>query len=110
MSTYAIIEESGGQRKVQQDEPILIDLVNGGESKAGDTIEVDKVLVVGEPGGSAKLGTPYVSGAKVTLEITEPVVMGDKLVIRKFRTKNTYERKTGHRQRYTGAVVKAIAG
>ncbi|MFK7882826.1 MAG: 50S ribosomal protein L21 [Phycisphaerales bacterium] len=110
MTTYAIIEESGGQRKVQQDEQILIDLVNGGESKAGDTITVDNVLVVGEPGGSAKLGTPYVKGAKVTLEITEPVVMGDKLVIRKFRTKNTYERKTGHRQRYTGAVVKTIAG
>lgn len=110
MTTYAIIEESGGQRKVQQDEQILIDLVNGGEAKAGDTITVENVLVVGEPGGSAKLGAPYVKGAKVTLEITEPVVMGDKLVIRKFRTKNTYERKTGHRQRYTSAVVKTIAG
>jgi len=110
MTTYAIIEESGGQRKVHQDEQILIDLVNGGESKAGDTIDVDSVLVVGEPGGSAKLGTPYVKGAMVTLEITEPIVMGDKLVIRKFRTKNTYERKTGHRQRYTGATVKSIKG
>jgi ribosomal protein L21 len=38
------------------------------------------------------------------------VVMGDKLVIRKFRSKNTYERKTGHRQRYTGATVKSING
>ena len=110
MSNYAIIEESGGQRKVQQDEQILIDLVNGGEGKAGDTITVDKVLVVGAPGGSAKIGTPYVKGATVTLEITEPVVMGDKLVIRKFRTKNTYERKTGHRQRYTRATVKSING
>lgn len=108
MSTYAIIEESGGQRKVQQGDEILIDLVNGGEGKAGDTITVDRVLVVGEPGGSAKIGTPLVKGATVTLEITEPVVMGDKLVIRKFRTKNTYERKTGHRQRYTGATVKSI--
>lgn len=110
MSTYAIIEESGGQRKVQQDEQILIDLVNAGEAKQGDTIVVDKVLVVGEPGGSAKIGTPYVAGATVTLEITEPVVMGDKLVIRKFRTKNTYERKTGHRQRYTSAKVTSIVG
>lgn len=107
---YAIIEESGGQRKVQQGDTILIDLVNAGEAKAGDTISVDKVLVVGEPGGSAKIGTPYVGGASVTLEITEPVVMGDKLVIRKFRTKNTYERKTGHRQRYTRATVQSING
>ncbi len=105
---YAIIEESGGQRKVQQGDEILIDLVNAGEASVGDTITVDSVLVVGEAGGSAKIGTPYVKGASVTLEITEPVVMGDKLVIRKFRSKNTYERKTGHRQRYTGATVKSI--
>lgn len=105
---YAIIEESGGQRKVQQGDEILIDLVNAGEAAVGSTITVDSVLVVGEAGGSAKIGTPYVKGASVTLEITEPVVMGDKLVIRKFRSKNTYERKTGHRQRYTGATVKSI--
>lgn len=107
---YAIIEESGGQRKVQQGDEILIDLFNAGEANVGDTITVDTVLVVGETGGSAKIGTPYVSGASVTLEVTEPTVMGDKLTIRKFRTKNTYERKTGHRQRYTGVKVTAING
>lgn len=107
---YAIIEESGGQRKVQQGDAILIDLVNQGEAKEGDTITIDKVLVVGEPGGSAKIGTPYVPGASVTLKITEPVVKGDKVVIRKFRSKNTYERKTGHRQCYTGATVESIQG
>lgn len=110
MAMYAIIEESGGQRKVQQGDEILIDLHNAGDSKVGDTVTVEKVLVVGEPGGSAKLGKPFVKGASVTLEITEPVVMGDKLVIRKFRTKNTYERKTGHRQRFTAATVKSING
>lgn len=107
---YAIIEESGGQRKVTADENILIDLVNGGESKAGDTITIDKVLVVGAAGGDAKIGAPYVAGASVTLEITEPVVKGDKLYIHKFRTKNTYQRKTGHRQRYTAAKVTGING
>lgn len=108
--TYAIIEESGGQRKVSADETILIDLYNGGEAKAGDTITVDKVLVVGSAGGDAKVGTPYVDGASVTLEITEPVVKGDKLYIYKFRPKNTYQRKTGHRQRYTAVKVSGIKG
>lgn len=108
--TYAIIEESGGQRKVTDGEIIYIDLYNGGESKAGDKIEIDKVLVVGEAGGDAKLGAPYVSGASVTLEITEPVKKGDKIFIHKFRTKSTYQRKTGHRQRYTIAKVAGIKG
>lgn len=109
-TTYAIIEESGGQRKVTEGESIYIDLYNGGEAKAGDTISVDKVLVVGATGGDAKLGAPYVDGASVTLEITDPVVKGDKIYIHKFRTKSTYQRKTGHRQRYTRVNVSSIKG
>ncbi len=108
--TYAIIEESGGQRKVTENENIIIDLYKGGESKPGDTITIDKVLVVGSIGGDATLGTPFVKGATVTLEITEPMIKGDKLFIHKFRTKSTYQRKTGHRQRYTRAKVTAIKG
>ena len=109
-TTYAIIEESGGQRKVTEGEVIYIDLYNSGESKAGDTIEIDKVLVVGTAGGDAKLGAPYVKGASVTLEVTEPMKKGDKLFIHKFRTKNTYRRKTGHRQRFTIVKVAGIKG
>ena len=108
--TYAIIEESGGQRRVAADEQILIDLHNAGESKPGEKIKIDRVLVVGQPGGTAKIGTPYVEGAAVTLEVVEPVVMGDKLHIYKFKPKKGYKRKTGHRQRYTGVKVAAIKG
>lgn len=107
---YAIIEESGGQRKVRQGDEILIDLYNAGESNAGDAITYDKVLVVGPEGGDAKIGQPYVDGASVTAEVIEPVVMGDKLHIYKFRPKKHYKRKTGHRQRYTAVRVTAING
>ena len=109
-ATYAIIEESGGQRRVESGESILIDLYQQGEAKAGDTITIDKVLVVGPEGGDAKLGTPYVAGASVTLEIVEPLVKGDKLFIYKFKPKKGYKRKTGHRQKYTGVKVSAING
>ena len=108
--TYAIIEESGGQRKVTENENIIIDLYQSGESKAGDTITIDKVLVVGSVGGDATLGEPYVKGATVTLEITEPMFKGDKLFIHKFRTKSTYQKKTGHRQRFTKVKVSGIKG
>ena len=105
---YAIIEESGGQRKVTQDETILVDLLEGGEAKG--SITFDKVLVVGDEGGSAKIGKPYVDGASVTAEIVEPVVMGDKVHIYKFKPKKGYRRKTGHRQRYTAVKITGIAG
>ena len=107
---YAIIEESGGQRKVVQGEEILVDLFEEGSAEAGKKISFDKVLVVGEIGGSAKLGMPYVAGAKVTAEIVEPVVLGEKLDIQKFREKKTWRKKTGHRQRYTRVRVTAING
>lgn len=107
---YAIIEESGGQRIVNVDDQILIDLYEGGEGKAGDTITIDKVLVAGPVGGDAKIGAPYIKGASVTFEIIEPMVKGDKIYIYKFRPKNTYQRKTGHRQRFTACKVTAIKG
>ncbi|MDX9910317.1 MAG: 50S ribosomal protein L21 [Phycisphaerales bacterium] len=107
---YAIIEESGGQRRVEQGEVILVDLIEGGGAEAGKAITFDRVLVVGPEGGSAKVGTPFVKGAKVTGEIVEPVVMGDKVHIFKFRPKKGYQRKTGHRQRYTSVKITSIAG
>jgi len=107
---YAIIEESGGQRKVAADETILIDLYKGGESAKGETITFDRVLVVGEEGGKAKIGTPLVEGASVAGEVVEPIVKGEKIDIHKFKPKKGYKRKTGHRQRYTRVKVTSIKG
>ncbi len=68
---YAIIEDSGSQRKVVKGEIILVDLIDGGLAEVGKAVKFDKVLVVGEVGGSAKIGQPYVSGASVDGEIVE---------------------------------------
>lgn len=107
---YAIIEESGGQRKVVEGDEILIDLYESGEADQGASITFDKVLVVGPEGGDAKVGTPYVAGASVSAEVIEPVVKGEKLHIYKFKPKTGYRRKTGHRQRYTAVRVTGITG
>ncbi len=107
---YAIIEESGGQRKVTEGEEILIDLYKGGDAAPGEAISFDKVLIVGEIGGDAKIGQPFVEGAAVTGEITDPMFKGEKLYIHKFKPKTGYSRKTGHRQRYTKVKITAITG
>jgi len=110
MAKYAIIEESGGQRRVAEGDEILIDLVDGGEKPAGETITFDKVLVIGDEGGSATIGQPYVDGASVTAEVSDGLVKGEKLYIHKFRPKKGYKRKTGHRQRYTLVKVTGLNG
>ncbi|MBZ0171082.1 MAG: 50S ribosomal protein L21 [Phycisphaerales bacterium] len=107
---YAIIEESGGQRKVNEGDEILVDLYQSGEAEAGSTINYDKVLVVGDESvaGKAKIGRPYVDGAVVAAQIIDPMVKGEKINIYKFKPKKGYKRKTGHRQRYTAVKITSI--
>ncbi len=107
---YAIIAEGGGQRKVAQGDEFLTDLIEGGSVEVGKQIKFDKVLLVGNAGGSAKIGKPYVHGASVAAEVTEAVVLGDKLYIQYFQAKKGSRRRTGHRQRYTKVKVISIAG
>ncbi|HEX2836963.1 MAG TPA: 50S ribosomal protein L21 [Phycisphaerales bacterium] len=107
---YAIIEESGGQRKVVAGDEILIDLHGEGQTQAGTAITFDRVLVVGKEGGAAKIGQPYVAGASVKGEVVEGVVKGEKIHIQKFGPKKAWKKKTGHRQRYTKVKVTAING
>lgn len=107
---YAIIEESGSQRRVAAGDEIYIDLVEGGQAKAGASLKFDKVLLVGEAGGVARVGQPYVKGASVTAEVVEPLVKGDKLTIWRHRPKKTFRKKIGHRQPYTLVRVTAVNG
>ena len=105
---YAIIEESGSQRKVAEGEVVLVDLLDGGAAEAGRKVTFDKVLLVGRDGADATLGQPYVRGAAVTAEVVEPEVKGEKLYVHKFRTKKAFKKKTGHRQRYTSVRITGI--
>lgn len=117
---YAIIEESGGQRKVTEGEEILVDLMSDvhgeGASQtkmsvdAGKAFSFDKVLMLGDDEGEANVGRPYISGASVKAEVLEPVIKGEKLYIYKFKAKKGYRRKTGHRQRYTKVKIVSING
>jgi large subunit ribosomal protein L21 len=105
---YAIIEDSGAQRKVTEGQTVLVDLLESGAAAVGHTISFTNVLLVGRDGAAATVGQPYVKGARVTAEVVEPVVMGEKLAIQKFRTKKAFKKRTGHRQRYTSVKITGI--
>lgn len=107
---YAIIEESGGQRKVAKGDVIQIDLHQGGQTAPGSVIRFDKVMVVGNVGGEARIGTPYVPNAHVEAKVVESMVKGEKLYIHKFREKKTWRKKIGHRQQYTLVEITGING
>ena len=73
----------------------------------GATLEFDKVLLV-EKDGNVTVGTPTVSGAKVVLEVVNPLVKGDKVIVFKMKRRKDYRKKNGHRAQFTQVLVKQV--
>ena len=93
---YSIIEISGKQYRVSEGETIK---VSSQDWKVGDTVKLNNVLLT-DSGENISFGTPIVAGASVTIEIMEHN-REKKLLIYKKKRRKGYQRKNGHRQRYT---------
>lgn len=102
---YAVIEAGGKQHRVIEGETLKIEKV---EVATGETIEFDKVLMVGE-GEGVNIGTPHVKGGKVTAEV---IAQGrhKKVKIMKFRRRKHSMKQAGHRQWYTEIKITGIKG
>lgn len=98
---YAIIDIDGHrQYKVQAGQELEIDY-RGVEQ--GAELVFDKVVACSD-GSKLTLGSPFVSGAKVTAKVLG-TFQGDKVVIQKFRRRKNFRRKTGHRQFFTRVQI-----
>ncbi|MFN7736593.1 MAG: 50S ribosomal protein L21 [Pirellula sp.] len=103
---YAIICDGGRQYKVT--EGLLLDIDYRDTVESGDAIEFDRVLAIGGDAG-LKLGQPTVHGAKVQAEVVG-LEQGKKVFIQKFSRRKNFDARTGHRQKYTRVMIKAIQG
>ncbi len=102
---YAVIKTGGKQYRVREGQVLRVESLN---AEAGDAIEFDEVLMVGE-GADIKVGTPIVEGAKVSATV-ESNGRGKKVTIIKFRRrKNRSKTKQGHRQNYTEVKIGKIS-
>lgn len=99
---YAIIETGGKQIKVQKGDKVFVEKL---DAKEGETVVFDKVLFVG--GSTVKVGNPYVEGSKVTAKV-EKNGKAKKIVVFKYKSKNNYRRKQGHRQPFTRVIIDSI--
>ncbi len=100
---YAVIKTGGKQYQVSEGDVIQVDLVKG---QPGEAVEIDDVLML-KTDTEVKIGTPVVSGAKVTATIVDHV-KGKKIVVFKFKRRKDYRRKLGHRQKYTKLRIESI--
>ena len=60
-------------------------------------------------GDKVSVGTPTVAGAKVTAEVTETLVKGDKITAIRYKAKKRVKKVRGHRQQFTTIKITAIA-
>jgi large subunit ribosomal protein L21 len=103
---FAVIATGGKQYKVQVGDIVKIEKLSD-ESKEGDKVVFDKVLLVDNAGVTA-VGAPYVAGAKVTAEIAE-IGRDPKITVIHYKQKSKYFKKYGHRQPYAKVKIASIA-
>lgn len=101
---YAVIASGGKQFKVQEQDIITLERLEG---EAGARVVFDRVLAVGE-GAELKMGTPLVEGAKVEGEIVAQL-RGPKLIAFKMKRRKGYRRRKGHRQELTKVKITSIS-
>ncbi|MBP8252480.1 MAG: 50S ribosomal protein L21 [Herpetosiphon sp.] len=99
---YAIIRDRGQQYRVEPGQTLQIALT---DAEDGSKLEFNEVLMVG--GDSMIVGAPLVAGALVTATVGE-MVKGEKLIVFRYKSKNRYRRRTGHRQKYTAITINDI--
>ena len=102
---FAVIKTGGKQYKVSKDSLVSIEKIKG-EYKKGDKIVFDKVLLV-DDGKDTTIGTPYITGAKVTAEIVE-IGRARKILVVKYKQKSRYLRRNGHRQPFFKVKITSI--
>jgi len=100
---YAVVETGGKQYKVSAGEIVEVDKLS---LEVGEKIELDRVLLVAD-GEEVRVGQPTVEGAKVLATVTDHV-KGPKIIVFKYRPRQRYRRKKGHRQNYTRLTVDEI--
>lgn len=96
---FAVIKTGGKQYRVAANDVLTIEKLEGA---AGDTVEFNEILMVGE-GAGASVGAPFVEGAMVVAEVVEQGRARKVLAFKKRRRQNS-KRIRGHRQHQT--VVK----
>ena len=103
---YAIVEINGQQFKVEEGKKLFINRLK--DAEAGKTVEFDKVLLV-DNNGTVTVGAPTVSGAKVVVEVVNPLVKGDKVIVFKMKRRKDYRKKNGHRSQFTEVEIKQVS-
>ena len=99
----AIVESGGRQYRAEEGHTFSVEKL---PYEVGDKVELDNVLLIAN-GDSVNVGQPTVGGATVKATVVEQY-RGKKILVWKYRAKQRYRRRRGHRQDYTRLRIDEI--
>ncbi len=100
---FAVVTISGKQYNVAQGDVVLVDRLDG---EVGATVNFDHVLLTNDK-GVTEIGTPVLSGAVVKAKIVAQE-KGDKIEVRRYKSKVRHRRKIGFRPQYTKLEIVTV--
>ena len=100
---FAVFASGGKQHRVTEGEVLKLERL---DAEPGQEVVFDKVLLVAD-GDNVLVGQPYVDGGKVTAEVMSHD-RGKKIRVIKFRRRQNYMRRQGHRQWFTEVRITGI--
>jgi len=103
ISMYAVVEIAGQQFKVEKDQKVYVNRLEG---KEGSKISFDNILML-DNSGKIVVGDPVVKGASVEAKIVKHL-KDDKVIVFKKKRRKGYKVKNGHRQALTQIIVENI--
>jgi len=100
---FVIVEQGGKQYRAAEGSTIEVDRL---PNEVGETITMEDVLLHVDD-GKVTIGTPLIEGAKIQAKILDHF-KGRKILVFKYRPKQRYRVKSGHRQQYTRLLIESI--
>ncbi len=100
---FVIIEQGGKQYRAAEGETIEVDRLPNEE---GEPLTLEDILLSVDD-EEVIIGTPLIKGAKVQAKVLDHF-KGRKILVFKYRPKQRYRVKSGHRQQYTRLLIESI--
>ncbi len=101
---FAVIQTGGKQYRVAEGDRISVEKL---DVEPGGSVELDRVLMVGDGESAPTVGAPILAGATVTAEVVDQT-RGKKIIVFKKKRRQNYRRKAGHRQHHTVLRITGI--
>jgi len=98
---WAVIAFKGAQHLIHEGQEILFPHLK-------DSKEEPQVLLYVEK-DEVQIGTPNLDNIKVKIEILEEIVKGEKIHVKKYKSKSRYRKHIGHRPQFTKVLIKSIS-